>query len=53
MSKLAKILLAVNGLFLAALADPTISGLIQAHPKVAAVVAVASNLAHLISDAKK
>jgi hypothetical protein len=53
LSGVAKILLAVNGIFLAALADPTIAALIAAHPKTAAIVAVVSNLAHLISDAVK
>lgn len=53
MSNIAKILLSVNALFLAALADPTFAALISAHPKVSAVVAVASNVAHLIADAVK
>jgi hypothetical protein len=52
-SKAGKIFLAINGVFIAALADPNVGAIISAHPKAAAVIAVVSNLAHLVADAFK
>lgn len=48
-STIAKVLLAVNGLVLLALADPTIQAVIAAHPKAAVVAMVVSNIAHLVA----
>lgn len=53
MSNIAKILFAINGVILLAIASPDVQALVAGHPKSAIAFTIISNISHLIADYAK